>query len=324
MSQNTLSKSIDIQSSEWINSLLSTLEIGVIIVDKSFKVEVWNKFMENHSQVLEEKISGTCLFEHFPELDKDWLKGKCDPVFALSTSVFLIWEQRPYLFKFLPSRPITARADYMYQNITITPILDDCGVVQKVCFTIYDVTDQAISKLQAESLTDELKVISRVDGLTGLYNRRYWQERFDREYKLSQRNQSQHTLLILDIDHFKAVNDTYGHQTGDEVIKHLAGLVAMAIRETDIAGRYGGEEFVVLLPDTNQKNGMMVAERIRQSVMSTAVEHEEQTLNYTCSVGVAQIDKSFQKASEWIEAADQALYEAKKTGRNKVVAHSKK
>lgn len=300
----------------WLNGVLRSLEIGVVIVDKEFRVEVWNQFMENHSQVASENIVGTLLFAHFRELQADWLKSKCAPVFTLATPVFMIWEQRHYLFKFKASRAFTSNSDYMYQNITITPMLDDKGKVSKLCLMIYDVTDQALAKTRIDNLNQKLETISRVDGLTGLFNRRYWQERFEREFKLSQRTQSSNSLLMLDIDNFKSINDEYGHQAGDEVIKHLASVINEATRETDIAGRYGGEEFVLLLPDTSELCANNVAERIRKNAMDSTVTHEEHTINYTCSIGVAELSPAHARSSMWIEATDQALYLAKRSGRN--------
>jgi diguanylate cyclase (GGDEF)-like protein len=315
-----LPKSKDVlNSASWLTEILYSLEMGVVIVDKDFTVEVWNQFMQNHSQKEAKQIVGMLLFEAYPEIHSDWLKRKCKPVFALATPVFMIWEQRHYLFKFNSSRPVTSDAEYMYQNITITPLLDDQGKVEKLCFLIYDVTDQAINKMRVESLNQTLETISRVDGLTELYNRRYWQERFEREFKLSVRNKATMSLIMLDIDHFKAVNDCYGHLAGDEVIRNLADVIRAAIRETDIAGRYGGEEFVVLLPDTSFSNAVVVAQRIRELVLDAVVKYEGHELKYTCSLGVATNKSGYTKPQMWIEAADKALYVAKETGRNKVV-----
>ncbi|MGB3724618.1 MAG: diguanylate cyclase [Glaciecola sp.] len=308
-----------LQSVEWLNGVVDTLEIGVMVVDKSFKVEAWNQFMENHSQVTANDIVGSSIFSHFPALQEDWLRRKCNPVFALATPVFMIWEQRHYLLKFEASRPVTSNADYMFQNITITPMFDEQGDVVKLCFMIYDVTDQALSKLRIEKLNDRLEKISRVDGLTGLFNRRYWQERFEHDFKLSKRNKSVYSLLMLDIDHFKNVNDTYGHQMGDEVIKHLAKVISIAIRETDVAGRYGGEEFVIMLPDTPASQAVNVAERIRKSLLDAVVKYEVHEVIYTCSIGVAELSLNHKRSNMWIEAADQALYQAKENGRNQVV-----
>ena len=190
------------ESTEWVNSLLASLEMGIVIVNNNYEVEVWNQFMENHSKIDAQEISGQCLFKVFPDIEENWLKNKCKPVFALATPVFMIWEQRKYLFQFEASRPVTSDADFMYQNITITPLLNESGEVDKLCFLVYDATDQALNKLRVDRLNKQLKTISRVDGLTGLYNRRYWQERFDNEYKLSVRSKSCNTLMMLDIDHF--------------------------------------------------------------------------------------------------------------------------
>ena len=308
-----------LESTQWLSGILSSLEMGVVIVDKNFTVEVWNQFMQNHSQKLATDLVGHSLFEHFPEIQQSWLVRKCKPVFALATPVFMIWEQRHYLFKFNTSRPVTSNAEYMYQNITITPLVDSNGEVEKLCLLIYDVTDQALNKMRVEGLNSQLETISRIDGLTGLYNRRYWQERFEREFKLSSRNKSAMSLIMLDIDHFKAVNDCYGHLTGDEVIRNISDIIRKSVRETDIAGRYGGEEFVVLLPDTLCANAVTVAERIRKSVMSTLVKYEEHELTYTCSLGVAEKIPTYTRPQMWIEASDKALYVAKESGRNKVV-----
>lgn len=307
------------ESVGWIKALLASLEMGIVILDKDYKVEVWNQFMENHSKIDAKDIAGKPLFSLFPDIQEAWFKNKCKPVFALATPVFMIWEQRKYLFKFEASRPVTSDTDFMYQNITITPLLNDSGEVDKLCILVYDATDQALNKLRVDGLNNKLETISRVDGLTGLYNRRYWQERFDREYKLSVRNKSCNTLMMLDIDHFKKVNDTYGHQAGDAVIRNIADVIKSATRETDIAGRYGGEEFAILLPDTEAKNAVTVAERIRKVVKATQVEYAGQVIQYTCSLGVAQQVPEYTKPNQWIEIADQALYKAKDTGRNKVV-----
>ncbi len=307
------------QSKHWLNALLSSLEIGIFIVDKDFKLEVWNPFMQNHSGVSEQELVGQDLFDLFPELQKNWLIKKCDAVFELASPVFIIWEQRNYLFQFPASRPLTSDAEFMYQNVSITPLLSSSGSVEKLCFLIYDVTDQAQSKIRIEALNNQLETISRIDGLTQLNNRRYWQEVFDREHKLAFRTNADTTLIILDIDHFKKVNDTYGHQAGDTVIQHFAKIIRQSTRETDVLGRYGGEEFVVLLPNTNQKDAVVVAERIRQSTMEAVVDAEGVSITYTCSLGCAGFNKQFKKSQMWIEAADQALYKAKEQGRNQVV-----
>jgi diguanylate cyclase (GGDEF)-like protein/PAS domain S-box-containing protein len=303
----------------WQNALLNSIEVGIVVVDTNFQVEEFNQFMENHSGVQANDIIGKPIFPFFEEIDQAWFENKCQPVFSMNTPVFVIWEQRQYLFKFGSSRPITSSSDYMYQNITILPICANNGQVERICILVYDMTDQAMSKARVDKLNDELKVISRVDGLTGLYNRRYWQERFEREFKLTIRNNKPISVLMLDIDHFKAVNDTHGHQAGDKVIQSLAMLIRKATRETDICGRYGGEEFAILLPDTNTETAKIVAERIRKVSERYMVKHDSIEMHFTVSIGIAEFSPEYKRPLVWLEAADQALYKAKENGRNQVI-----
>ena len=298
------------------DGLLDSIEVGIAVIDKNFSVEIWNKFLENHSGKHASGIVGDSLFKHFSDIDENWLRSKVEPVFNLNSPVFIIWEQRPYLFKFSCNRPVTCAAQYMYQNVTMFPIANSSGEVERFCMLVYDVTEQALGKLGMEHLNQELKIASRIDGLTGLYNRRYWQERFDEVYKLCQRRDKPSTAVMLDIDHFKRINDTYGHQAGDKVIKILAALIKRCVRETDLAGRYGGEEFAIILTDSTVENAKSVAERIRVLAQRLVVEHEEQQISFTVSLGLAQFDKKSQSAMAWLEEADQALYEAKENGRN--------
>ena len=315
-STDALSTGALVNSSQVPAELLDSIEVGIAVLDRNFKVQVWNKFLENHGAKKAEAIIGDSLFSHFPEIEEKWLRTKVDPVFNLKSPVFIIWEQRPYLFKFGCNRPVTSAAEFMYQNVTMFPIVDKRGNVERFCMLVYDVTEQALGKRGMEHLNEELKTASRVDGLTGLYNRRYWQERFDEMHKLCVRREKPSTALMLDIDHFKRINDTYGHQAGDKVIKMLAALIKRCVRETDLAGRYGGEEFAIILNDSSVEDAKIVAERIRQLAQRLVVEHEGESISFTVSLGLAQFTPDFKGAMAWLECADQALYEAKENGRN--------
>ena len=315
-STDALSTGALANSSQVPAELLDSIEVGIAVLDRNFNVQVWNKFLENHGAKKAEAIIGDSLFSHFPEIEEKWLRTKVDPVFNLKSPVFIIWEQRPYLFKFGCNRPVTSAAEFMYQNVTMFPIVDKRGNVERFCMLVYDVTEQALGKRGMEYLNEELKTASRVDGLTGLYNRRYWQERFDEMHKLCVRREKPSTALMLDIDHFKRINDTYGHQAGDKVIKMLAALIKRCVRETDLAGRYGGEEFAIILNDSSVEDAKIVAERIRQLAKRLVVEHEGESISFTVSLGLAQFSPDFKGAMAWLECADQAIYEAKENGRN--------
>jgi diguanylate cyclase len=303
----------------WKHDLLGSIEVGIVVLDKHYKVQVWNQFMENHSNVVPSQIRDKTLFEFFPEIDEAWFKVKTDPVYRLKSSAFIIWEQRPYLFRFDPTRPITSSSEYMFQNITLFPLASLSGEVEQLCIVVYDVTDEAVNRQSALALNEKLEQISRVDGLTGLFNRRYWEEQFSQEYKRSKRNDMPASVIMLDIDHFKKVNDTYGHPGGDQVIRALAKIIKKSIRETDIAGRYGGEEFAIILPDTVASNARMVAERIRRLSEAFVLNHDGQQIQFTVSLGIAEFHSSFKDHMAWLDKADQALYKAKEGGRNKVV-----
>jgi diguanylate cyclase (GGDEF)-like protein len=303
----------------WKHDLLGSIEVGIVVLDKKFNVQVWNQFMENHSSIVPGIIQDKNLFEFFPEIDKKWFTRKAAPAFSLKSPVFIIWEQRPYLFKFDCNRPITAQATQMYQNITIFPLASLTGQVEQVCLVIYDVTDEAVSRLGMQSLNNQLEELGRTDGLTGLYNRRYWEEQFVMEFKRSRRSDNPSSLIMMDIDHFKIVNDTYGHPAGDEVIKALGGIIKKSIRETDIAGRYGGEEFAIILPETPVANVEFVSERIRRLVEKCTVVYDEVEISFTISIGIAGFNSNHKDSTQWLDSADKALYKAKESGRNRVM-----
>jgi len=123
--------------------------------------------------------------------------------------------------------------------------------------------------------------------------------------------------VIFDIDHFKSVNDTYGHQFGDDVIRMVAQITREHARESDFAGRYGGEEFVVLLPDTDLQGAAHFAERLRKAIETRALDFQGQPKNFTVSLGVASLEPEMQAHQQLIEKADQALYRSKESGRNR-------
>ncbi|MDR9501483.1 MAG: diguanylate cyclase [Desulfurivibrionaceae bacterium] len=156
------------------------------------------------------------------------------------------------------------------------------------------------------------------DGLTGLYNHIHFQKLFAQHFYLAKRHEQPFTLLMMDIDFFKEVNDSYGHQVGDSVLKRFAHLVQSEIRQTDIWARYGGEEFVLALPDTSQEGGLFIGEKICRLIAATCFSHGEITLQVTVSIGLSVLSDGMENPAELIEQADHALYQAKAQGRNRV------
>ena len=134
--------------------------------------------------------------------------------------------------------------------------------------------------------------LSRHDGLTHLYNRGYWQEQLEHAFFHYQRYQQSASLILLDVDFFKKINDAYGHSTGDEVLRRLSILIQDNLREVDLAGRYGGEEFAIILPQTDATSAKKVAERIRVDIAKTLIEYQGSQVHFTASFGVAEIDEN--------------------------------
>ncbi|MBS0013162.1 MAG: GGDEF domain-containing protein [Desulfobacterales bacterium] len=171
--------------------------------------------------------------------------------------------------------------------------------------------------------TKEIRKLSRTDGLTGLYNRRYFEEIFARQWKTAIRGKASLSLIIGDIDHFKQINDIYGHQAGDAFLCKTARLLQTILkRETDLIARYGGEEFVVLAFNMGPKETLQLAETIREKIETMRISYQNSQLQITISLGAAYCrpGKNDQK-EEFLKKADDALYRAKNEGRNRVVFH---
>ncbi len=181
-----------------------------------------------------------------------------------------------------------------------------------------------ILELQRELLDarEELRVQATHDSLTGLWNRASILETLDKELVRAKREGHPLAMLMIDVDHFKLVNDTHGHQAGDAVLRDVAHHIRSAIRRYDTVGRYGGEEFLVVLPATDLAGGMVQAERIRQTIEGAEVAAGDKLVEVTCSTGVCAWSASGAgDAPGLIHGADEALYEAKRTGRNRVCAN---
>jgi diguanylate cyclase (GGDEF)-like protein len=169
-------------------------------------------------------------------------------------------------------------------------------------------------------LREALRAQSTKDPLTGLYNRRYLQEMLDREIRRAIRSEQHLGVLMLDLDHFKKFNDTYGHEAGDAVLRETASFLVRSIRVEDFVCRYGGEEFVVVLPTADLRAAEARAERIRSKLRDLVVMHDGRSLGViTVSVGVAALPDHGMSEKELLQAADAALYRAKRGGRDRVV-----
>src|SRR3990167_639949 len=312
----------DLNEFHWLLAVVQSIDVGVVVLDREYRVHVWNTFMENRSGLQPHEVHQQSLFSLFPEIEENWFRHKVEGVVTLGTPAFTIWEQRPYLVKFKNYQPITGQEEFMFQNTTILPLQATNTSIEHICLIIYDVTSVATNKQQLQAANLQLQQLSRTDRLTGLNNRGYWEECLQHEFARHRRYQSKAALVMFDIDHFKKVNDTYGHPAGDKVIQAVAEVMREQVRDTDYAGRYGGEEFVILLPDIDSAGARVFAERLRQGIAALVVSHEEQRISFTVSLGVADLSLPMDEHKQLIERADQALYASKKGGRNQTNVYS--
>ncbi|MES9873480.1 MAG: diguanylate cyclase [Candidatus Sedimenticola sp. 6PFRAG7] len=174
---------------------------------------------------------------------------------------------------------------------------------------------------ERKRIEEKLKHLATHDTLTKLYNRQAFLQHIHEEVQRAQRYKSNLSVLLMDIDHFKLVNDTFGHSAGDEVLSRFAGILEGSLRKTDFVARYGGEEFIAILPETAITEARELAERLRVQIAEHPFKiNDHKTLNLSVSIGIASFPEHARSGQELIDAADSAMYAAKKAGRNQVVA----
>ena len=195
-------------------------------------------------------------------------------------------------------------------------VLKGCPSAQEESLSI--VASQFAPAIQKVKLYEKIQELAITDGLTRVSSRRYFLERFQEELARSKRYQLSLAFLMADIDHFKEHNDRCGHLVGDVVLREVASLIKTSVREIDLVGRYGGEEFAIVLPDTSLEGALQVAERIRSSVEGHPFAAYDEVLRVTLSLGVGVFPENGEEAMGLIDVADSALYHAKRSGRNRV------
>jgi len=171
---------------------------------------------------------------------------------------------------------------------------------------------------ELEEANDQLRKLAVTDELTGLRNRRSFEERLVMEFSMARRRKRELSVLLIDVDNFKTINDRWGHAAGDEVLRRLGTILRTTVRLPDLPARYGGEEFVVLLPESGEESAMGLARRVMQRVATEEWENEPLTI----SVGMAAMNESLESGFQLVELADEALYAAKRAGKNRVMVHS--
>lgn len=251
-----------------------------------------------------------------------FLNNREEPFILTKTQLNL--QQMPLLFEEenLPSLSTFLAAPMRHQQQRIGALL--LGSKQEEAFSSHQarvvsiLCNQAAVSLENSSIIQKMEELAITDGLTGLFNHRYFQEAFQRELERAERQNQKLTLLIMDIDHFKGFNDSFGHPAGDFILKSLAQVLKKNARKIDVLARYGGEEFAALLPGIDKKNARKTAERWRRNVQRSTFKSGGQSFAITLSIGFATYPEDGHAKIELIEKADRGLYDAKENGRNQV------
>jgi diguanylate cyclase (GGDEF)-like protein len=199
-------------------------------------------------------------------------------------------------------------------EIDVVPLGDHHDGNTRMLKSIRDVTEE-------RKVQEQLKFLATIDSLSGLYNRAEFMNLAKREFDLAKRNNEELSLLIMDLDNFKIINDTFGHAAGDKMIREIGSIIKKSFRKTDIAGRIGGEEFAVVFKNTSLEEAKKVAEKFRETVAKRKVVYSDHEISFTVSIGVTAIHGNIEDINDvedMLKMADNALYKAKAKGRNRV------
>ena len=327
-------------------ALLDHSPIGHFVLKSDFRVLFWNRCLEAWTGIPRQRIIGESIIDHFPHLRGDKYANRIRSMFNGGPPTIFSSQLHKHL---IPAALPGGKFRFQYTVVTAIPDSEGSGCY--ALFSIQDVTslteaiesnrisyEQAQAEM-AERLKAEIKLVNYMqelkrlnkalkeqairDGLTGLFNQRHFYLTLRRDFLLASRNSQPLSCLLLDLDHFKVINDLYGHQVGDKVLKTTAIRIRKSVRQTDVVSRYGGEEFAVLLPATNLVGATIIAEKIRAAIERQSVSHNNLAIRVTVSIGVSCTGSHRPPEPEDLLAyADQALYIAKGAGRNNVRSYS--
>jgi len=294
------------------DQVLDSLNLGILIIDGEYRITLWNRWMEINSRLPKGEMEGRELLQAFPHLNTPHFLRSCQSVLRFGNYVFFSQKLHNYLFPFRAGGIYGDYFDFMQQSCTMTPLKGEDGKISRIIIMVQDVTENVY-------MEKKLKALTQQDSLTGIHNRRYLDKRLSEEFIRYQRKGTLFSLLIFDIDDFKAFNDTYGHQFGDRILINLAGLCSTVIRGSDIVARYGGEEFCLILADSGGQGALALGERLRALVEEQSICFSRDCLvGVTISIGIADIDPTVEEPEEMLRRADEALYRAKSQGKNRV------
>jgi len=286
---------------EALDLVTDLLPIPVFVKDRQGRYIDCNRAFKDFLAFSREQIIGKTAHEI-------WRKEEADVFHAQDQLLFAKGGLQVYETRITGSEGATSIVQFHKQVFC-----DDSGAAAGFLGVIFDITEKKRLEL-------DLSRLASIDELTGLLNRREGMARLEAMHKHSDRKNRPYCLAMLDLDHFKRLNDRHGHLGGDQVLRQFSAMLRDSLRSSDILLRFGGEEFVVALPETEQEDGRRIMERLRSRLQATPLMvGEGQAARATVSIGIAQCPGDGGTVGQLIHASDQALYEAKNSGRNRVV-----
>ena len=315
-------------------SLLSLEQISSVLIDRLpsvFSIDYFTLFLydqdkrklnlmcHNHPEI---ESSFSISLSSSPIMEAAVLRGQYIREQDFSTSSYYRGADNP-LFKkgYFVSIPLMIEKEVV-GVLNINDVDQDSFNVGDLGF-ILNLSELIAMSISNAVLYEQTKKLAVTDGLTGISNRPNMEQSLLSEFERSKRYNSPLSIVLLDVDHFKDVNDSYGHQKGDEILVTFASILKKFCRANDIAARYGGEEFLMILPQSNAQGAFKIAERVREEIMKMSFVGNDSKFSVTTSCGVAELNRDYMKnTDQLINVADNAMYEAKNSGRNKTIIGS--
>lgn len=299
--------------------LLNHLSIGIAVIDREMKIVFWNQWMAEHSLINREQGNGQCIDDLFPSLRKAKFAKRAKEVLETNRPVFFNNKINPHMFPFYAGRSyIEKELVPMEQTVILSPLRDEEGNTEQILVSVFDISDWIAHQNALLQSKEEMERLSHTDDLTQIPNRRNILETLTAEMQTHRRKKRPLSIAMLDIDHFKKINDDYGHQCGDLVLHELAQFVFGQLRAYDTIGRYGGEEFLLILPETTCKQAFAICDRIRKAIQDKVYKYNGRAIQVTASIGIAaRASEENVTMGNFIKEADRCLYIAKETGRNR-------
>jgi diguanylate cyclase (GGDEF)-like protein/PAS domain S-box-containing protein len=277
-------------------NLFESMRDGVLVMDLSDKLVDYNRAAAEMLQDLDASAIGRPLAQLFLPAGKEAVDYVMNSNPGDSEEQELVWNMGE---------------DVRYYQIRSSPVQKHDGHLAGRMIMLIDVTERTL-------LQEKLLQLATIDSLTGIYNRTHFMELSRGLLEEAAERSAPFSIILLDIDFFKSINDRYGHQYGDMALQHVVGVCSRHVREEDIFGRYGGEEFVLCLPDTPLKQAAVISEKIRGDIERSAFYTLSGSINVTASFGVVEAFRSNISLEELLSEADHALYTSKRNGRNAV------